>query len=92
MNKDGLPPGLKRQKSGNIFVQHRIYYHRTAKFAPFTCGSYETLEHATKAKEIASTLTGNTNESKMKVRESKIREEINKFRASIGLRLLKMKY
>jgi hypothetical protein len=87
--KSNLPTGLTRQKNGNVSVQLRIYYHQTAKFAPFSAGTYKTVKQAQKAKDIVIELTGTTQESKKRVRESKIREDLNKYRASINLKLLK---
>ena len=85
------PPGIIKQKSGNYFVQVRIYYNTSGKYGPFSVGTYPTLEQAIKAKKIATELTGTTQDSKKKVRESKIREELNKFRLTIGLKPLKQK-
>jgi len=87
-----LPTGIRKLKSGRYMAQVSLYNMTTAQFKLKSLSTYNTLEQAVHIRNLVSDLIGNTNESKKKVRMSKVMEVVNEYRKSINLKLLKMKY
>lgn len=89
--KSDLPKGIYLEKNGRYRAQYNIFDHNKWKYVIFSCRSYDTLEHAEKARQIVEDLVGTDRDRKKRVRRWKVTEAVNEYRTTLNLPLIKEK-
>lgn len=90
--KGDLPRGLYRNANNSVTVKMQVWSMQKNKSVSLGCGVYPNKGMAIGAKEIVSDILGPTIATAKTVRITAIKEAINEYRLSIGLKQLRQTY
>ena len=90
--KEGLPRGLYRNHNNSVTDKMQAWSMQKNKSISLGCGVYPNKGMAIGAKKIVSDVLGPTIATSKKVRITAIKEAVNEYRLSIGLKKLRQTY
>ena len=90
--KGDLPRGLYRNPNNSVTVKMQVWSMQKNKSVSLACGVYPNKGMAIGAKELVSDILGPTIATTKRVRITVIKEAINEYRLSIGLKQLRQTY